>query len=128
MPDLVTIATFTFPNEHSVIKARLESEGIECFVKDEMTVQVHPFYSQAIGGIKLQVWRSDEEKAIAILEETGYLNKSPQRPGKFWVTLHNLTVKIPWLRRLRFELRVILIAAFILAILGMLIHTTTTPF
>src|SRR4051812_2015968 len=47
MSDLVTIKTFSYSTELAVIRARLESEGIECFVKDELTAQVNPFYSNA---------------------------------------------------------------------------------
>ena len=71
--DFITVLTFTYPNEVVVIRARLESEGIECFVKDELTVQVNPFYSNAIGGIKLQVRESDLDRTIEILKEGGYV-------------------------------------------------------
>jgi len=36
----ITVLTFTFVNEVSVIRSRLEAEGIACFVKDEVTTQV----------------------------------------------------------------------------------------
>ena len=69
----VTVLTVTFPHEVAVIRGRLESEGITCFVKDELTVQVNPFYSNAIGGVKLQVLESDLEQVVEILKETGYI-------------------------------------------------------
>jgi hypothetical protein len=69
-PDtLVTIATFTHPQEAAVIRARLEWEGIPCHLKDEHTVQVHPFYSNAIGGVKLQVRAGEADRARALLME-----------------------------------------------------------
>jgi hypothetical protein len=69
----ITVLTVTFPNEVAIIRGRLEAEGIFCFVKDELTVQVNPFYSNAIGGVKLQVLESDLNRAIEILKETGYI-------------------------------------------------------
>jgi DNA-directed RNA polymerase subunit RPC12/RpoP len=69
----VTVLTATYGYEIAVIRGRLESEGITCFVKDEFTVQVNPFYSNAIGGVKLQVMESDLNQAIEILKETGYI-------------------------------------------------------
>ncbi len=69
----VTVLTFTFAHEVAIIRGRLEAEGITCFVKDELTVQIHPFYSNAIGGVKLQVRESDLNQAIQILKETGYI-------------------------------------------------------
>ncbi|HEY0029110.1 MAG TPA: DUF2007 domain-containing protein [Bacteroidia bacterium] len=65
----VTIRTYSYPHEVAIIRGRLKSEGIECFVKDELTVQVNPFYSNAIGGVKLQVRESDLERAEAIIQE-----------------------------------------------------------
>ncbi len=48
-----------FPSELAVVKSKLESEGIECKVLDEHTVQVYNFLSQAIGGVRLQVAESN---------------------------------------------------------------------
>lgn len=67
MDKLVTIKTFTYPHEVYVIRGKLESEGIQTFLKDEMTVQVHNFYSNAIGGVKLQVPSEEVEKALSIM-------------------------------------------------------------
>lgn len=72
MEKFVTIKRFTYPYEVSVIQGRLETEGIQTFVKDENITTVHPFSSNAIGGIKLQVKESDVEKANAILRSSGY--------------------------------------------------------
>ncbi|MDR0713783.1 MAG: DUF2007 domain-containing protein [Bacteroidales bacterium] len=66
----ITVQTFTYPMQAAIIRGRLESEGIECFVRDELTVQVHPFYSNAIGGVKLQVRKNDLEQAVEILKES----------------------------------------------------------
>ncbi|MDR2621822.1 MAG: DUF2007 domain-containing protein [Dysgonamonadaceae bacterium] len=69
----ITVLTATYGYEIAVIRSRLEAEGITCFIKDEFTVQVNPFYSNAIGGVKLQVKESDLNQAIEILKETGYI-------------------------------------------------------
>lgn len=68
MEQLVTIKTFTYPHETYVTRGKLESEGIQTFLKDEMTVQVHNFYSNAIGGVKLQVSSEDVERALSIID------------------------------------------------------------
>lgn len=70
--------TFMFPAELAVVKSKLESEGIECRVLDEYTVQAHNFLSQAIGGIRLQVAESNLEKARLILEENGLVKESKE--------------------------------------------------
>ena len=73
MTNWLTIMTFTFPTEAHVVKGYLESNGIDVFLKDEMTVQVNNFYSNAIGGVKLQVREPDYEQGIQLLREGGYL-------------------------------------------------------
>jgi hypothetical protein len=70
---LITIFTFEFAHEAPIVKGKLESEGILCFLKDELTAQVVPFYSNAIGGVKLQVIESDAPQAIEVLKESGYI-------------------------------------------------------
>lgn len=51
------------------MRGRLGAEGIECFLKDELTVAANPFLSNAVGGVKLQVRGEDVERATAILNE-----------------------------------------------------------
>lgn len=76
MEQFITIHTFNYPHEAYVIKTRLESEGIEVFLKDENTVQAYNFLSNALGGVKLQVRESDVKEAMKILNETADENIS----------------------------------------------------
>lgn len=52
---LQTIYRSSTPVNCHILKGRLESDGLNCFVYDEQTVWVHPFYAVAIGGVKLKV-------------------------------------------------------------------------
>lgn len=52
-----------------VLKSRLESEGIKCFVRDELSSQVLSHISTITA--KLQIESSDFENAKQILIETG---------------------------------------------------------
>lgn len=80
--ELVTVATFSSAFNAHVYEGRLRAEGIEAYIKDEHTIQVNPFYSQALGGIKLQVKDTDIEEAKRILAESGYRWPIPQQPQK----------------------------------------------
>jgi len=91
--NFITVLTFNYPSEVAIIRSRLESEGIECFVQDELTVQVNPFISNAIGGIKLQVRESDLEQTIEILKETGYIKTEDGKQPEKFVHLSNLPMK-----------------------------------
>ena len=74
--NLITIATYTYPHEMVISKSKLDANGIECFVRDELTVQVNNFYSNAIGGVKLDVREEDAERAVQILKESNDINVS----------------------------------------------------
>lgn len=62
----VTIAAFEYVADVQILKGKLESEGIMVFLRDENTLNSDPLISNAIGGVKLQVYTSDKEKALKI--------------------------------------------------------------
>ncbi|MDN3491776.1 putative signal transducing protein [Winogradskyella bathintestinalis] len=64
----VTIAQFQYSSEAEIIKGRLEFDGIQVFLKDNITIDTDPLVSNAIGGIKLKVLAKDEDEAKAILK------------------------------------------------------------
>jgi hypothetical protein len=70
---LVVVMSVTYAYELAVLRQELEHAGIESFLKDELTVQVNPFLSNAIGGVKLQVRERDLPRTLEILKEGGYL-------------------------------------------------------
>lgn len=73
MDELVTVFVTVLPNEAYMIQGYLDSEGIESFLKDELTVQVYNFYSNAVGGVKIQVRGDDYDRARAVLKKGGYI-------------------------------------------------------
>lgn len=64
-----TIAAFEYPADVQILKGRLESEGIPVFLRDENTLNSDPIISNAIGGVKLQVYTEDKERALTIYNE-----------------------------------------------------------
>lgn len=116
MDEFITLATFPYPSEMIAIRGRLESEGIECYVKDELMMQMYNSYSNAIGGVKLEVRQSDYEMARQILEETGFLKEEITEPSKFWARVDDWTKNIPWINTMRLELRLLVVLGFLLAI------------
>lgn len=69
MGTLVTVARFSFPHEANIAKGLLESEGIPSFVADEHTVNMQWLYSNAMGGVRLQVPCEFSVSALDILKE-----------------------------------------------------------
>lgn len=66
--EFITIAVFEYAADVQVLKAKLESEGIPVFLRDENTLNADPLISYAIGGVKLQVYSKDKERALAIYD------------------------------------------------------------
>jgi len=62
-----TIAKFQYSSEAQIIKGRLEADGIEVFLSDNLTIDTDPLVSNAIGGVKLKVLTKDSIKAQDIL-------------------------------------------------------------
>lgn len=63
-----TIAQFQYSTEAQIIKGRLEAEGIQVFLSDNLTIDNDPLVSQAIGGVKLKVLARQALKAQYILD------------------------------------------------------------
>ena len=97
--ELVTVKTYSYAHEPAVVRILLESEGIVTYVRNEVMSQINPFYSSIGGGIKLQVNKPDVEKALAIMQEKGFLDEKSyvgpdghittmsQKAGNIWLYL-----------------------------------------
>jgi hypothetical protein len=71
MAELITIATFQSVLDANVAQRKLEMEGVESYLADENMVSTLWIYSQAVGGVRLQVSDEDEQKAKEILNRPG---------------------------------------------------------
>jgi hypothetical protein len=65
--ELKTIYTSNIPVECYIIKGRLESEGLDCFIFDDNIIWVNPFRAVAVGGVKLKVPVDQVELAEMIM-------------------------------------------------------------
>lgn len=65
---LVTVASFENVFRAEYAKSLLHDEGIQAVVADGEFVSMAWYLSNAVGGIKVQVWEADAERAGHILE------------------------------------------------------------
>jgi hypothetical protein len=65
--DWVTIGQFSTPVEAHVAAGALTAAGIRSQILDEHTIGVNPFYSLALGGVRLLVARSRATEAVRVL-------------------------------------------------------------
>lgn len=68
MNNFKTIAVFQYPAEYAVLKLLFDQEEIRYVFQNETMISVFPFYSNAIGGIRLQVHIEDMELAKEIIK------------------------------------------------------------
>ena len=78
MEKLVNIRTFCQSADFEMVKAYLESMGIECFGRDEIINRA--YLANVNGGVKLDVLESQAEEAIKLLLEAGYLKPEDFEP------------------------------------------------
>jgi hypothetical protein len=64
---LVIVRTFSSPWEAQLARTLLESEGIEALIADEHVARVYGGMGHVVGGIKVQVWEPDAERAVEVL-------------------------------------------------------------
>ncbi|MBD0368188.1 MAG: DUF2007 domain-containing protein [Flavisolibacter sp.] len=69
--DFVLLQSFDNYIDAHIVKGRLESEDILCYLKDEhlSALIVDPVLTNAIAGIKLMVAKDQVQRAIDILNE-----------------------------------------------------------
>ena len=124
----ITVATFTYPHEAAILKGRLESEGIECFLRDELTVQVYNFYSNAIGGVKLQVRRSDASLVYRILDDIGMNGLVENAPTNgFMEKFDRATRRLPLLNNVFPALRLVLVVTGFVLFLLLFVYYAVFP-
>ena len=127
MNKLTTVISFTLPHDAHFAKGKLQSEGIEVFLKDELTAHVNHFYSGAIGGVKLQVRSADVDVAHRILVNAGYIQEHAYKPNKLLVKLDKWTLNWPLVGRLAVELRLLVAIAVVFAIVVVTIVLMALP-
>jgi hypothetical protein len=69
LDQLVTLRHFRDIPDALLAKGKIESAGIDCSLADGNLVRMDWLWSNAIGGLRLQVRQEDAEDALAILDE-----------------------------------------------------------
>jgi hypothetical protein len=127
MDDFVTVLTVSYPQQLWIIKSRLEAEGIVCFVKDELTVQTNNLWSNAVGGVKLQVQRDDFNKAIELLKELDYIKEEATNQDDLLTRMDRKTSSLPFLKNISVAKRIVILFVLFIAILISIIYWVIKP-
>lgn len=121
-----TVLVVSYAHETATIVSLLESEGIECNLKDEIIVEMNPLYSNAIGGIKIQVRESEREKALSVLREGGYLQDRNTENDGSPSFIERFTSNIPFIRKLDISYRLAFLMFLLAFAMGVCVFFLTS--
>ncbi len=68
--EIVLYRTFDSSVEANIVKDVLETNGVPCFLSNEIFSSVLPLTNSAVGAIRLNVFAEDVKKADTILSTT----------------------------------------------------------
>ncbi|WP_010664521.1 putative signal transducing protein [Marinilabilia salmonicolor] len=117
---LITIATFDFADRMGLVRSKLEAEGIECFVQDELVSQT--YIVNAVGGMKLQVRQEDAGRATQIVKEMGIFDEPDMQSSRLGA-FERATGRFPLLKGMGLATRffaLLVLIAVILTVIYML--------
>ncbi len=104
--------------EMVVVGGRLREEGIAFRLLDASTVQVAPYLSGAVGGVRLQVSVRDQGHAIDVLRDCGVELEAPQSDSPLMKWFDERTKYLPWLGGIEQGRRLLLASSLLLFTLG----------
>lgn len=68
MNEFITVATFSFAHEITILKSILDHEGIRYLFQNENLISIDPLATIAYGGIQLKVHPNDVPQVKEILD------------------------------------------------------------
>ena len=119
MDKMVEIARFQNQAEAFMLRSLLESEGIECYLKDEIINQMYGGFVD-FGGIKVQVMEDQVPHAMDVMQANGYELPKEDEAIAPLAPMSGFVGKIPFLRKFALEkqlLIILIVTALLLALL-----------
>lgn len=71
MDKMVVIAQFTYPADAQTLVSLLKSEGIDCYLRNELSARLLYGYAD-VGGVSLEILEKDLPEALRIMKDGGY--------------------------------------------------------
>lgn len=117
---IVEIARFQQPAEAQTLIALLKSEGIECYLRNELSSQLMAGYLD-VGGARIEILESDVARALEVMEAGGYDIPSEDEDADQIQTVGGWTRHIPFLRNFALEKQIVIFFMIIAIFLALLI-------
>ncbi len=121
MDKMVEIARFQNQAEAFMLRSLLESEGIECYLKDEIINQMYGGFVD-FGGIKVQVMEDQVPHAMDIMQANGYELPKEDEAIAPLAPMSGFVGKIPFLRKFALEKQLLIILIVTALLLALLVY------
>lgn len=123
MEKMVEIARFTYVKDARLLVSVLQSEEIDCYIRDEYINQILGGVVD-VGGARVEVLESDVPRAMEIMEENGFeIPREDELPDQV-KAVSGWTRHIPFLRRLPLERQILFFLILIALFLTLLIYAS----
>lgn len=120
MDKIVEIANFQQPEQAELLANLLKAEGIECYVRNEVSSRVLRGYVDI--GARVEVLENDVPQALEIMENAGYVLPDKELEIEYEKGNTELARRIPLLRNFSFEKQLIIIIGLIIGIVALLVY------
>lgn len=120
---MVEIARFTYVTDARMLVSLLQSEDIDCYIKNEYITQVLSGLVD-VGGARVEVLESDVQKALQVMEEHGYEIPREDEQSEEIQTVSGLARHIPFLRKLSLEKQILFFFLLIAILLTLLVYAS----
>ncbi len=121
MDKIVEIARFTYPAEAQPLMALLRSEGIACYLRNELSSQIMAGYVD-VGGARVEILESDVPRAMEILKEGGYPLPGEDEQAEPIEQMAGLARHIPFLRKYPLEKQIMILFVIVVLFLALVIY------
>ncbi len=120
MEKMVEIARFAFPADAQTLVALLKSEGIDCYIRNELTTQMYAGYLD-VGCARVELLEGDVARAMEIMQDNGYeIPQEDEQPEQI-KKVSGIAKHLPFLKNLSLEKQIIFLFLIIAVILTALI-------
>lgn len=108
-----TVLSIDLIQDAYLIRLKLEDNGFQVNLLDELSTQIAPHLTAATGGVRIQVLESDWEAAFLLLTELGYFNEETVPKGNLVGKITRFTSKVPGLNKMRPEVQLLVLVSIV---------------
>jgi hypothetical protein len=117
---IVEIARFQYSSEAYTLMALLQSEGIDCYLRNEYSSQLLAGYVD-MGGVRVEIPESQVAHALEVMQAGGYELPDEDEEVARLQAIAGWARQLPFLRKLPLEAQILLLFLLLAISIGLLI-------